>query len=318
MQGQRGVGYILGMLVMMTFLFITALVVDIAQVEMFMRTVQAAVDSAALAGADQLKIVKTNQRTLPVGETTSADQPLYQAYKEGAYRDSKEAVLASLARSPLRERYGVDFDPSSAERCLEPIGETPTIPDAPGWECTEFDFGPMKVQIERGIYVEVGQTRRERPGEPTFVSFEPLFARMLNQDILRNVCTLLDKEVDPRGTGEDLKPEAFFPVRCLPDATNPMILIPPCSALDWRAGKTPQHWRCSPYSVANAVKVKLTLKELPTFFGGLSAIGLPKFFNLTSRETVASRGTARNRTFIRRCNEDPDDVECGKNLFDPW
>jgi hypothetical protein len=307
------------MLVMMTFLFITALVVDIAQVEMFLRTVQAAVDSAALAGADQLKIVKTNAAKLPTGET-GQEYRTYQSYKEAAYRDSKEVVLASLARSPLKDRYGIDFNPTTLPRegCLAPIGsDSGPVPDGKDWKCREFDFGSMKVLVERGLYIEVGQTVRERAGEPTFISLEPLFDDPNGNESLLNICTQIDRVVDG-SSGENLKPEAFFPVRCLPDTTNPQVDVAPCGTLDWRRGNDLQNWRCSPYPITNAIRVKVTLKELPTFFGGITAIGLPKFLNLTSRETVASRGTARNRTFIRRCNEDPDDVECGKNLFDPW
>ncbi|NDC36814.1 MAG: hypothetical protein EBZ48_02045 [Proteobacteria bacterium] len=316
LQSQRGVGYILGLLMVLTFIGMVALAVDIGRVELFLRSVQGAVDGAALAGADRFRLTQTNSGTLPPTEISSdcIQLPLpgpyasctasrYKREKHKGFRLAKEMVVRSLAVSPQLSSYG-------------PFAVGPDA-SSPNWTCRTFGFGTgnnqMTVRIERGLYY-----RRPSDSGPTFLSFEPLFEitrdtpaterpvsgasgdQLVASNI--NVCGAL-------GADAGVYPSNFFPVRCnlfdsswrvnwRVDEAEP----PPDSANAWT------NWRYSPYTIANAVRVRVTLNSMPTLLAGFNRIGFSAFSNITTRETVASRGIATDRTGLAA----PD------NGYDPW
>ena len=91
---QRGIGYIVGIAMVLTFIFMVALVVDIGRVEIFLRMLQASADGTALAGTDRL-------RSGGPKNTLAEDMSDYRIEKHKGFRRAKESVLASLDKSPL-------------------------------------------------------------------------------------------------------------------------------------------------------------------------------------------------------------------------
>lgn len=307
---QRGVGYILGLVMVLTFIFMVALVVDIARVEIFLRTVQGAADAAALAGADRFRLERQQMggTSLPTLEST----PEYRREKQKGFRLAKEAVIASLQESALAARYGPLRVTAETKCAQEPgsafPGDRSLSPDLPQWSCYQYTFGSgrqtIQVQLERGFYY-----KKDSAPQPEFLTLEELFwinRSTGSSDPRINLCRWLTER-----TG--LSSRYFFPVRCGLDANLEE---------NWRFGegdgeppndgyKWP-NWRYSPYSIANALRVRITLNSLPTLLAGFRNIGLSAFSNITSRETVASRGIARQQDLYGSRGETAPPVP------DPW
>jgi len=262
----------------LSFIFMVALVVDIGRVEIFLRMLQASADGTALAGADRLR--SGGPKTYLDGEVAAN----YRIEKHKGFRRAKESVLASLDKSPLVSRYGT-FIPTSSSTCADPFPSEFTSPDGSIWSCREFVFGTapqtIKVKIERGLYYEkVSGTATT----PTFLNLEPMFTSSSSPQL--NICALLAQDAG-------VSASRFFPVRCGGVADF---------NANWRTGEEEPptgpdwpNWRYSPYTIANAVRVKIAVTSMPTLLANFGPIGLQAFGGVKARETIASKGIARDQ-----------------------
>jgi hypothetical protein len=282
---QRGIGYIVGIAMVLTFIFMVALVVDIGRVEIFLRMLQASADGTALAGADRL-------RSGGPKANLNEDAAAYRIEKHKGFRRAKEAVLASLDKSPLVSRYG-SFIPTSSSTCADPFPSGFTSPDFEFWSCLEHQFGTspqfIQVRIERGLYYEKVSGADKTP---TFLNLEPMFqVSAATTGPERNICALLAQD-------SGVPASNFFPVRCggsSGDAAN--------TNANWRTGEQEPpmngniwpNWRYSPYTIANAVRVKIAVTSMPTLLANFGPIGLQAFGGVKARETIASKGIARDQ-----------------------
>lgn len=299
----------------LTFIFMVALVVDIGRVEIFLRTVQGAADAAALAGADRFRLTQStgNQELAGGYERPYLNgNPVlgssYKIEKHQGYRRAKEVVFASLNQSSLVSRYG-NFMPTQGTPCLSAFPGGFTAPDATSpvnWACYQYQFGTapqtIRVTVERGVYYEKGDTK-----VPTFLNLESLFR--IDSSTPAQPQTVESTSMAPNinacaalGVSAGKLPSKFFPIRC---GTASLPGNGPETAnlsANWRVGEQEPltdslwpNWRYSPYTIANAVRVVITLNSMPTLLAGFSNIGFSAFSNITSRETIASRGIARDQ-----------------------
>jgi hypothetical protein len=263
----------------LSFIFMVALVVDIGRVEIFLRMLQASADGTALAGADRLRSGG------PKYNLNGEDVANYRIEKHKGFRRAKESVLASLDKSPLVSRYG-SFIPTSSSTCADPFPSGFTSPDASIWSCREFVFGTapqtIKIKIERGLYYEKGSGAAKTP---TFLNLEPMFTSSSSPQL--NICALLAQDAG-------VSASRFFPVRCGNGADF---------NANWRTGEQEPpmngniwlNWRYSPYTIANAVRVKIAVTSMPTLLANFGPIGLQAFGGVKARETIASKGIARDQ-----------------------
>ena len=212
---ERGAVLLVGLALILFFLFIAALVLDIARIERVTLDLQQAADASSLAGASVLKPVPDG--TLDQTETLG-------------WRAAKVITFRILSRNPIfSDGHEVNGGPLAATGCNElPV---PIYDQDDTWKCVELDYPNLIVRIERGVYYNDG-------------SGQLLFSAM---DNLTDCC-------------------AQSPCR---------------EHVAYCAGGG----AAAPPEVSNAVRVRLTLKRIPTIFAGLLHIGEVR--NI-SREAVSS------------------------------
>lgn len=149
---ERGAVLIIGLMLILFFLFIAALVLDIARIERVTLDLQQAADAASLAGAAVLK--PNPDSSLEASETLG-------------WRAAKVLAFRLLGRnSVFSDGHEVNGGPLAASSCTDL--PTPIYDTSDTWKCIEFDYPNLIVRIERGIYYNDGS------GQLLFSSMENL------------------------------------------------------------------------------------------------------------------------------------------------
>ncbi len=243
--GQRGGVLLLGAFILVAVFSFGLLVIDLARIELAAEGLQRTADAAALAGAEFLQRGGTITPA-PVGNRDDWGR------RSLEWAIAKRATLLSI-RAGDNPIFGGSstrdlFDLGTVPLRDECLGD-PDLTVDPNLPCRVFDFGDIRVEIERGY------SFREEPtgaspvyGDPRFVSLEGVYR--------------------PDGSGGLLwstEPLAI-PAQCAGDVVNSDQMV-------------------EPTTLANAVRVRLSLKSIPITMGALLRI----FTGPTiTREAVAS------------------------------
>lgn len=248
---ERGAMIVMVYLAISMFLFMTVLFLDIPYLERVGRSVQKAVDSAALAGAIQLT------RRTAVTAALLPDSPT----RLIGWRYSKRAVAQFLINNPIAGAESLDFsfigNASNKDGDLEPLD------GINGWEFPtyEWDNGTLgySITITRGVY------QRPNPN-----SFNPATTQIF-----------YPVEVGDLSRGAQSGPDSLncvqsagLPTACAPDAANTVINYPafedpellpsPNTFMNQYSSGPTTYPRV--IDVANSVRVTLSVSGIPTLF----------------------------------------------------
>lgn len=134
-RAESGAVLIVGLMLILFFLFIAALVLDIARIERVTLDLQQAADSSSLAGA---AVLKPN----PDG-ALSQDETL-------GWRAAKVLAFRLLSRNPVfSDSHEVSSGPTAGS-CNDLPAPIYDVSDT--WKCVEYEYPNLIVRIERGIY----------------------------------------------------------------------------------------------------------------------------------------------------------------------
>lgn len=244
--GQRGGVLLLGAFILVAVFSFGLLVIDLARIELAAEGLQRTADAAALAGAEFLQ----RGGTIVPAPGNSSDS----GRRSLEWAIAKRATLLSI-RAGDNPIFGGSstrdlFDLGTVPLRDECLGD-PDLTVDPNLPCRVFDFGDIRVEIERGYGF------REEPtgaspvyGDPRFVSLEGVYR--------------------PDGSGGLLwstEPLAI-PAQCAGDVADPLTAP-----------------MVEPTELANAVRVRLSLKSIPITMGALLRIFTGPAI---TREAVAS------------------------------
>lgn len=133
---ESGGGHIFGLILLLAFILIGALVIDILQAERCALTLQRAADAAALGGTYQLNDTR-------LGWATAKEAVFKVLRQNGIFGDSGELSGGPGAANGASNCDTLSYDPH------------------PDYQCTTYEFPNLTVSIERGLYYQTGAAPNE-------------------------------------------------------------------------------------------------------------------------------------------------------------
>jgi hypothetical protein len=254
---QSGGVIIVMLLLIIISLVLAALVVDLLVLERAQRMLQRAADAASLAGAVQLEATHN-------GASGGANSCRWINGSESGWKLSKLAALKLLREHELYRDDGPNR--LGQPDLIPPNTSIPTALDDPLYSWEVFDFDNITVRIERGIYEY----------EPPEIVPPPGGSPACRTNGARTFKSVEISSPDIAEVPSGCPRCNALPGSCIScNLLNATVTCPCGAALT----------TLPVYEIANAVRVTLITKRLPTFFARLSVmsgIGLDFFANVSA------------------------------------